>query len=89
MKRIICFSGPDCPACEIAKPIVKAAAKKKGIRFDEIDACNEPMAAFAYDISVLPTFVLVDDDNLPINEIHGGVTNDLVNKFIASAQVSP
>ena len=60
--QVLAFSTEDCPACDIAKPIIKGLARKYGISVQELDPTNEIELAHKYNVAILPTFVLLNEN---------------------------
>lgn len=82
--RLLVFSSEDCVACELTKPIVKAAARKRGVAVVECDPTNDPGLAQRYNVSMLPTMVLLNDGEF-CGELHGNVDKNTVEKLLSFA----
>jgi len=80
--KILAFTSKDCVACELAKPIVARAARSHGLEVIEKDPTDEPELAQRFDVNVLPTFVLVKD-NEACAEVHGMINEDTAQRFVA------
>lgn len=85
--QVLAFSTEDCPACEIAKPIVKGLAGKLGIDVTELDPTNEIEIAQMYDVSVLPTFVLLDEQGERIESVEGMVDEKIAESLLSLVPV--
>ena len=80
--KILAFTSPDCAACEISKPIVEKAARAHGLEIIEQDPIDDPAFAQRFDVSVLPTFVLMKNGEM-CAEIHGTINEDTACRFVA------
>jgi len=83
--QVLAFSTEDCPACDIAKPIVKGLARKYGIIVKELDPTNEIELAQQYDVSVLPTFVLLNEDGERIESVEGMIDEKMAISLLSLA----
>jgi len=84
--QILAFSTEDCPACEIVKPIVKKAASKMGIEIKDLDPTLEIELAQEYSVSVVPTFVLLDQNGEFIESVDGFIDESTVDSFLSLIQ---
>ena len=82
MSKILAFTSKDCVACEMSKPIIARAAKARGVEIIEKDPVDDPALAQRYEVNVLPTFVLIKD-NEACAEVHGYVNEDTARRFVA------
>ena len=82
MTKILAFTSKDCVACEVSKPIVEKAARARGVEIIEKDPVDDPALAQRYDVNILPTFVLVNN-NEACAEVHGYVNEDTARRFVA------
>jgi glutaredoxin len=64
-RRLILFTGRNCPACAPAKTAAREAALSSGIQFEERDAQDERVCAALYGINSVPALVLISSDGLP------------------------
>jgi len=83
--QVLAFSTEDCPACDIAKPIVKGLARKYGISVQELDPTNEIELAQLYNVAVLPTFVLLNEDGERIESVEGMVDEQIAMSLLSLA----
>jgi len=83
--EILAFSTEDCHACDILKPIVKEAANKVGIEVKDLDPTVEIELAQKYNVSIVPTFVLLDLNGEFIESVDGFVDDDTINSFLSLA----
>jgi len=83
--KILAFSTEDCPACDIAKPIVKKIANNAGIQVNDLDPTNEIEIAQIFDVNIMPTFVLLDDKGDLIESLEGFVDEQTAQNFISLA----
>jgi thiol-disulfide isomerase/thioredoxin len=84
--QVLAFSTEDCPACDIAKPIVKGIARKFGIIVKELDPTIEIELAQQYDVSLLPTFVLLDEDGERIESAEGMIDEKMAVSLLSLAK---
>ena len=84
--EILAFSTEDCPACDVAKPIVKKIAKIAGIQVSELDPTNEIEVAQKFDVNIMPTFVLLDGKGKYIESLEGFVDEKTARSFISLAE---
>jgi len=84
--EILAFSTEDCPACDVAKPIVKKVATQAGIEVRELDPTNEIELAQKFNVNIMPTFVLLDTDGELIESIEGFIDENTVKSFISLAE---
>jgi len=84
--QVLAFSTEDCPACDIAKPILKGIARKFGITVKELDPTNEIELAQEYDVSVLPTFVLLNQNGERIESVEGMIDENMASSLLSLAQ---
>lgn len=59
--RVLCFFQPGCMGCMEQAPINAEAAKKLGIRIEEIDAVKNPECVGEYHLNVTPTILALVD----------------------------
>ena len=72
MKKVYMFSGSWCQPCKQSKPYFNILKEeKKEIEFEIIDIDENPVMANNFQISVVPTFVILEDD------IETGRTNNI------------
>jgi len=83
--QILAFSTEDCPACDIIKPIVKKAANKMGIKVRDLDPTNEIELAQKFDVSVVPTFVLLDKNGDFVESVDGFIDENTIDSFLSLA----
>jgi hypothetical protein len=67
----------------VSKPIVERAARARGVEIIEKDPVDDPALAQRFDINVLPTFVMIKDNEV-CAEVHGFVNEDAANRFVAT-----
>lgn len=84
--QVLAFSTEDCPACDIAKPIIKGLARKLGIDVKELDPTNEIELAQRYEVEILPTFVLLNDDGERIESVEGMIDESIAASLLSLAQ---
>jgi thioredoxin-related protein len=84
--KILAFSTEDCPACDVAKPIVKKIASNAGIQVNDLDPTNEIEIAQTFDVNIMPTFVLLDDKGDLIESLEGFVDEQTAQNFISLAE---
>jgi thioredoxin 1 len=76
-KAIICFSAKWCTPCKKIKPLFEDLAKKnKDINFYEVDIENNEDFITQFNITSVPTFILLKKGN-KITELVGGDINNL------------
>jgi thiol-disulfide isomerase/thioredoxin len=80
--KVLMFTSDDCTACEISTPIIERIAKRRGVEVQEFDPVDDPVFAQKFDVNVLPTFVLLKDDQF-CAELHGCVTEATAEKFVS------
>jgi thiol-disulfide isomerase/thioredoxin len=83
--QVLAFSTEDCPACEIAKPILKGIARKFGINVKELDPTNEIELAQEHNVSVLPTFVLLNENGERIESVEGMIDENMASSLLSLA----
>ena len=81
--RILAFSTEDCPACDVAKPIVKKIANNAGIQVNDLDPTNEIELAQMFGVNIMPTFVLLDGEGEFIESIEGFIDEKTAQSFIS------
>ena len=81
--KILAFSTEDCPACDVAKPIVKKIASNAGIQVNDLDPTNEIELAQMFGVNIMPTFVLLDGEGELIESIEGFIDEQTVKSFIS------
>ena len=84
--KILAFSTEDCPACDVAKPIVKKVATQAGIEINYLDPTNEIELAQQFNVCVMPTFVLLDGQGDLIESIEGFIDENTVKSFVSLAE---
>jgi len=84
--KILAFSTEDCPACDVAKPIVKKIANNAGIQVSDLDPTNEIEVAQMFNVNIMPTFVLLDDNGDLIESLEGYVDEQTAESFISLAE---
>ena len=63
MKKVYMFSGSWCGPCRQSKPYFNILkGEKKDIHFEIVDIDENPVMANNFQISVVPTFVILEDD---------------------------
>ena len=58
--RLLFFTGPNCPACEILKPIVQTICSAHRIKMIVIDATEHIELAQKHNVNLLPTVCYKD-----------------------------
>lgn len=81
--QVLAFSTEDCPACDIAKPIVKGLARKYGISVKELDPTNEIELAQKYNVAILPTFVLLNEEGERIESVEGMIDEQIAMSLLS------
>jgi len=81
--KILAFSTEDCPACDVAKPIVKKIANNAGIQVNDLDPTNEIELAQMFDVNIMPTFVLLDSEGEFIESIEGFIDEQTAQSFVS------
>ncbi len=72
MKKVYMFSGSWCGPCRQSKPYFNILKdEKKDIHFEIVDIDENPVMANNFQISVVPTFVIVE------NEVETARTNSV------------
>ena len=84
MARLLVFSTEDCVACDVVKPIVKREAQRAKMLLEEHDPVEEPALAQRFDIQVVPTLVLLNNDEF-IGELHGMFNEKDVRRLMSCA----
>lgn len=62
LRKIIKFSAARCVPCKIIAPVLKELCQEKSIMLEEIDVEDHPDYAQEYNISKVPTVVLVKEN---------------------------
>ena len=86
--QIIAFSTDNCPACKVVSPMIKKAANKIGIDVKDIDPTNEIELAQKFSVSVVPTFVLLDQEGEFVESIDGFIDESSIDSFLSLAQTT-
>ena len=64
-RKLVLFTGRNCPACGPAKKVAHEAALSAGIQYEEKDAQDERLCAALYHVQSVPALVLISSDGLP------------------------
>jgi thioredoxin 1 len=63
MKKVYMFSGSWCGPCRQSKPhFLMLKEERKDVHFEIIDIDENPVMANNFQVSVVPTFVILEDD---------------------------
>ena len=62
MRKLFYFYENDCPGCNNKEDMVKRVMKEKSTKFFDVDCSRQKDLADYYNITRVPTFVLVDGD---------------------------
>lgn len=80
--QTLAFSGQHCPACKQAAPIVAAVLQRYGITAEPVDVHKEPEKASKYNVSSLPTYLLLRD-NREVGRLAGAQPRVSVEHFFS------
>ena len=72
--RLIEFTSPDCGACKAMEGFIAGACEEFGIEFVPRDVTVWPQLARAYGISVLPTLILTNEEDVPVARVSGSMS---------------
>jgi thioredoxin 1 len=81
MKHVLYFTADWCNPCKKVKPIVEEINQDSIVKFKIIDADSEIDLAKSFEITSVPTFILIEDGNV-INRISGAQTKEKLLGFI-------
>lgn len=79
MKNVFYFTADWCQPCKKVKPIVEDM-KKDGFEFQIINADYEQLLVKRFEVSSIPTFILLKDGK-EINRIIGAKTREELEDF--------
>jgi thioredoxin-related protein len=81
--QVLAFSTEDCPTCDVAKPIIKKIARKFGIIVEDHDPTNEIELAQKFGVSIVPTFVLLNDEGERIESVEGMIDEETAKELLS------
>ena len=81
MKHILYFTAEWCNPCKRVRPIVEELDREGIIKFQYIDADDNPQLCKQFEIKAIPTFILIED-NKEINRMNGAKTKEQFEEFI-------
>lgn len=82
MKKLIMFSAAWCGPCNATKPVFhKLQQEMKEVDFQLVDVEEEDELALQYNITAVPTFVLLMDNQEVVRRA-GGMSEEKLKSFI-------
>jgi len=73
MKKVVMFSASWCGPCKAAKPVFNQLKESVGgVQFEIVDVDENPIMATNFDISGVPTFVVLENDKEVQRFVGGG-----------------
>lgn len=82
MNTVLDFWAEWCRPCKAMAPIVDAVEATGKVLIDRIDVeSDRSAAAVIYDVTSIPTYVLIDDDDNEIRRVSGAMSRKAFMKF--------
>ena len=81
MKHILYFTAEWCNPCKRTKPIAEELDRENVIKFQFIDADDNGDLCRKFEIKVIPTFILIED-NKEVRRMNGAKTREQIEDFI-------
>ena len=82
MPRMLYFSTPTCGPCKMFKPIVQQVSAETGININYIDATLDPTTAQQFNVSVVPTIIILGENGQAIKRHSGVMSKPQLKQFL-------
>ena len=78
---VLDFWADWCRPCKAMAPIIDAVEATGKVLIDRIDVEAYEMIAAAYEVTNIPTYILVDDSGTEIRRVTGAMSRKAFTKF--------
>jgi len=80
--NVFYFSAPWCGPCKMFKPVLQQVASEFGIVINDINVDYDTMYTEKYNITSVPTIIILDNQGIPVFRNSGVVSKDqLIRTF--------
>lgn len=79
MNKVLYFSAGWCAPCQKMKPIVEQLNSDRLIKYDIDEAVVEREQ---YQVRVIPTFILVDENGVELDRVRGAISLDQLEELL-------
>ena len=80
--NVLYFSAPWCGPCKMFKPVLQQVASEMGIAINDINVDYDAMFTEKYNITSVPTLLILDDQGIPVFRNSGVISRDqLIREF--------
>jgi thioredoxin len=81
VKHVLYFTAEWCNPCKRVRPIAEELDREGPVKFQIIDADDNPDLCKNFEIRAIPTFILIEDGN-EVRRINGAKTKEQLEEFI-------